>query len=285
MQLIDGKELSKQVKQQVKQEVDDYISKGKRKPRLDVVLLGDNSASQIYVRNKEKSAKMCNIDSYTHVLPESSTKEEVEDLIVELNNNKKVDGILLQLPLPDKLKQYEEYFIELISYNKDVDGFHPINVGKLSLGLPCLTPCTPTGVITMLESLPVKLEGKHAVIIGRSNIVGKPLIQMLLNKNCTVTTCHSRTTNIEDITKQADILVVAIGKPEVVTKDMLKDNAIVIDVGINRKDGSKKICGDVDFEDVKDKVSYITPVPGGVGPMTIASLMKNTLECYKRNIE
>lgn len=284
MQLIDGKELSKQVKQQVKQEVDNYISQGKRKPRLDVILVGDNSASQIYVRNKEKSAKMCNIDSYTHVLPESSTKEDVENLIIELNNNKEVDGILLQLPLPDKLKQYEEYFIELISYNKDVDGFHPINVGKLSLGLPCSTPCTPTGVITMLESLPVKLEGKHAVIIGRSNIVGKPLIQMLLNKNCTVTTCHSRTINIEEIAKQADILVVAIGKPEFVTKDMVKDGAIVIDIGINRKEGSKKICGDVDFDDVKDKVSYITPVPGGVGPMTIASLMKNTLECYKRNI-
>lgn len=284
MQIIDGKELSKQVKQQVKQEVDNYISKGNRKPRLDVILVGDNSASQIYVRNKEKSAKMCNIDSYTHVLPESSTKEDVEDLIIELNNNTEVDGILLQLPLPDKLKQYEEYFIELISYKKDVDGFHPINIGKLSLGLPCSTPCTPTGVITMLESLPAKLEGKHAVIIGRSNIVGKPLIQMLLNKNCTVTTCHSRTTNIEEITKQADILVVAIGKPEFVTKDMVKDGAIVIDVGINRKEGSKKICGDVDFENVKDKVSYITPVPGGVGPMTIASLMKNTLECYKRNI-
>ena len=284
MQLIDGKELSKQVKQQVKQEVDNYISKGNRKPRLDVILVGDNSASQIYVKNKERAAKACNIDSYTHVLPESSTKEDVEDLIIELNNNTEVDGILLQLPLPDKLKQYEEYFIELISYKKDVDGFHPINVGKLSLGLPCSTPCTPTGVITMLESLPVELEGKHAVIIGRSNIVGKPLIQMLLNKNCTVTTCHSRTTNIEEITKQADILVVAIGKPEFVTKDMVKDRAIVIDVGINRKDGSKKIYGDVDFEDVKDKVSYITPVPGGVGPMTIASLMKNTLECYKRNI-
>lgn len=279
--IINGRELSNIVKAEVKVEIDKILTSGKRKPNLAVILVGDDEASKIYVKNKQKAAEEINIDSQSHFLPTDSSKSEVMDEIMQLNANDNVDGILLQLPLPDHLRKDENDLLTLIDPAKDVDGFHPLNIGKLNLGLPGPVTCTPAGIIRMLEETGQDLSGKHAVILGRSNTVGKPLIQLLLQKNCTVTVTHSKTQNMPEITKQADILIAAIGQSEFVTGDMVKDGVIVIDVGINRQEDGK-LKGDVHFDSVSEKATYITKVPGGVGPMTVAMLMSNTLDCYKR---
>lgn len=279
--IINGRELSNIVKAEVKIEIDKILTSGKRKPNLAVILVGDDEASKIYVKNKQKAAEEINIDSQSHFLPTDSSKSEVMDEIMQLNANDNVDGILLQLPLPAHLREDENDLLTLIDPAKDVDGFHPLNIGKLNLGLPGPVTCTPAGIIRMLEETGQDLSGKHAVILGRSNTVGKPLIQLLLQKNCTVTVTHSKTQNMPEITKQADILIAAIGQSEFVTGDMVKDGVTVIDVGINRQEDGK-LKGDVHFESVSEKATYITKVPGGVGPMTVAMLMSNTLDCYKR---
>ena len=279
--IINGRELSNIVKAEVKVEIDKILTSGKRKPNLAVILVGDDEASKIYVKNKQKAAEEINIDSQSHFLPTDSSKSEVMDEIMQLNANDNVDGILLQLPLPAHLREDENDLLTLIDPAKDVDGFHPLNIVKLNLGLPGPVTCTPAGIIRMLEETGQDLSGKHAVILGRSNTVGKPLIQLLLQKNCTVTVTHSKTQNMPEITKHADILIAAIGQSEFVTGDMVKDGVIVIDVGINRQEDGK-LKGDVHFDSVSEKATYITKVPGGVGPMTVAMLMSNTLDCYKR---
>ena len=263
--IINGKELAAKVRANLKIEVDGLKEKGIF-PKLAVIMVGNDSASAVYVRNKSKAC------------PENTTREELLNLIEELNNRKDVNGILLQSPIPKHLDIREAF--NAIDYKKDVDGFHPINVGKLAIGEDCFVSCTPAGVMRMLEEYKIDIEGKHAVVIGRSNIVGKPLAQCLLNKNATVTICHSRTKNLGEITKQADILVAAIGKPKFVTADMVKEGAVVIDVGINRNEDGK-LVGDVDYQNVESKAAYITPVPGGVGPMTIAMLMENVVKSVK----
>ncbi len=272
-QIIDGRKVAQAVTEEVKAEVAGMSAK----PCLDVVLVGDNPASQTYVRMKAKKAEEVGIISRTHVLPATITQEELEQLIAKLNNSKETNGILVQLPLPKHLD--EQKIISLISPLKDVDGFHPLNMGKMLRGEPCLLPCTPHGIITLIESTGVKLEGKHAVVIGRSNIVGKPTAILLLSKNATVTICHSKS-KLEEHCPRADILVAAIGRAKMIGANLVKKGAIVIDVGVNKVDEGS-LVGDVDFEAVKEKVSFITPVPGGVGPMTVAFLMKNTLEAKK----
>ena len=245
---------------------------------LAVIIVGNDEASQVYVRNKHNACEDMDIRSLVVRMDENSTKDEVINKIKELNSNSDYNGILVQLPLPKHLSKYETEILETIVPEKDVDGFLPVNVGKLNIGQDAITPCTPTGIIKMLEMEKINLDGKHAVVIGRSNIVGKPMAQLLLQKNCTVTICHSHTKNIKALTKMADIVVVAVGKPNFLTDDMVKKNAIVIDVGINRVDG--KLVGDVNFPMVKLKAGYITPVPKGVGVLTIAMLMYNTLKAY-----
>jgi len=277
-QLIDGKELAKNIRLKLKEEVEE-LKNADIKPRLAVILVGDDKASKIYVKNKSKACEDVGIEYEEHILPASTKMEELLELIENLNNDETIHGILVQSPLPQGLDANEAF--RKISPKKDVDGFNPINVGKLSLNQDCFVSCTPYGIIKMLEAYNIQTEGAHAVIIGRSNIVGKPLAQCLLNKNATVTICHSRTKNLKEITKQADILIAAIGKAKFVTEDMVKEGATVIDVGINRMDDGK-LLGDTDFENIKDKVSYITPVPGGVGPMTIAMLMHNVVKAAKQ---
>lgn len=285
-ELIDGKQIAASVEAEMANEVKELTEAGKQ-PGLVVVLVGDNAASQTYVAAKGKACQRVGIYSETIVKPAATTEEELLSLIDELNENPVFDGILVQLPLPSHIS--EGRVLNRITPNKDVDCFHPENVGKLVSGEGALRPCTPAGMIEMLRALPIETSGKHAVVLGRSNIVGKPIANMLLQAgdvgNCTVTVCHSRTQNLSDITRQADILVAAIGKPEFVSADMVKDDVIVLDVGINRvpADTEKgyKIVGDVDFTAVSEKASYITPVPGGVGKMTIAMLLKNTIECAK----
>ena len=277
MEIIDGKQLAKKTREKLRYEVEDLKKEGIQ-PKLAVIMVGDNSASQIYVRNKSKACNDVGIEFEEYLLPGTTKQEELLDLIEKLNNNKEINGILLQSPIPDGLDINEAF--RKISPEKDVDGFHPVNVGKLVLGQDTFVSCTPYGVMKMFEEYNIDLEGKNAVVIGRSNIVGKPMSQCLLNKNATVTICHSRTRNLPEITKNADILVSAIGKPEFVTADMVKDGAVVIDVGINRT-AEGKLKGDVDFENVSKKASYITPVPGGVGPMTIAMLMNNVVKASK----
>ena len=274
MEIIDGKQLAKKTREKLKYEVEDLKKEGIQ-PKLAVIMVGDNSASQIYVRNKSKACNDVGIEFEEYLLPGTTKQEELLDVIEKLNNNKEINGILLQSPIPDGLDINEAF--RKISPEKDVDGFHPVNVGKLVLGQDTFVSCTPYGIMKMFEEYNIDLEGKNAVVIGRSNIVGKPMSQCLLNKNATVTICHSRTRNLPEITKNADILVSAIGRPEFVTADMVKDGAVVIDVGINRT-AEGKLKGDVDFENVSKKASYITPVPGGVGPMTIAMLMKNCVD-------
>ena len=247
-------------------------------PGLAIVLVGENPASKIYVNSKIKGCAELGFESFAHYLPENVTEEELLNVIRELNADEKVDGILVQLPLPKHID--EKKVVETIAFSKDVDGFNPINVGKLAIGEKSFISCTPYGVVKMLEEYNINPEGKNVVIIGRSNIVGKPLLQCLLNKNATITICHSKTRDIKAITKNADILIAAVGRPHFVTEDMVKDGAVVIDVGINRNEEGKLI-GDVDFENVEKKASYITPVPGGVGPMTIAMLMNNVVEAAK----
>ena len=277
MELINGKELAKKIRGELKLEVEE-LNKKKIKPKLAVIMVGDDKASGVYVRNKSKACNEIGIEFEEFLMDSSIKQEELINLINTLNERKDINGILLQSPIPPHLNIREAF--NTINYKKDVDGFNPINVGKLSIGEDSFISCTPYGVIKMLEEYDIPIEGKRAVIIGRSNIVGKPLIQCLLNKNATVTVCHSRTKNIEEITKEADILIAALGKPKFVKEDMVKEGAVVIDIGINRNEEGK-LVGDVDFENVSKKASYITPVPGGVGPMTIAMLMNNVVKAAK----
>lgn len=277
MNIIDGKAVSKKVKEDVKAECEQLKAKGVT-PGLAVIIVGDDPASQVYVHNKEVACEACGFYSVKYALPAETTQEELNALIDKLNKDDKINGILCQLPLPSHLDDNE--VINRIDPLKDVDAFHPVNVGAIMIGDYNYLPCTPAGVMELIHSTGVDVSGKKAVVMGRSNIVGKPMAMLLLHENATVEITHSRTQNLADITKEADILVAAIGKAKFVKADMVKDGAVVIDVGMNR-DENGKLCGDVDFEDVKDKCSFITPVPGGVGPMTIAMLMKNTLTAAK----
>ena len=276
-QLIDGKELSKRIKEELKIEADKLKEKGII-PKLAVILVGDDSASKVYVKNKSKACNEVGVEFEEILLNSNTSMEKLLSIIDELNNRKDINGILLQSPIPKGLNIQEAF--ERIKWEKDVDGFNPINVGRLMIGQDTFISCTPYGIIKMLEACNIEIQGKNAVIIGRSNIVGKPLMQCLLNKNATVTICHSKTQNIKEITRTADILISAVGKINIVTADMVKDGAVVIDVGMNKNDKGK-LVGDVDFEKVKEKASYITPVPGGVGPMTIAMLMNNVIKATK----
>ncbi len=282
MVLIDGKKIALQVRSEVREEVAAAVSKGVRAPGLAVLLVGDDPASQVYVRNKEKACTEAGIVSFAHRLPADSTEGVLLDLIAALNEDDKVDGILLQLPLPKGLDSQK--CLLAINPEKDVDGFHPDNVGRLSLGLPGFVSCTPAGCIELLRRYNLPTQGKSAVVVGRSNIVGKPLAMLLQRRgafgDATVTVCHSRTPDLAEVCRRADFLFAAIGSPKFIKEDMVKEGAVVIDVGINRTEDG--LCGDVDFEAVKDKVSAITPVPGGVGPMTIAMLLQNTLASWKR---
>lgn len=277
MNIIDGKAVSKKVKEDVKAECEQLKAKGIT-PGLAVIIVGDDPASQVYVHNKEVACEACGFYSVKYALPAETTQDELNALVDKLNKDDKINGILCQLPLPSHLDDKE--VINRIDPLKDVDAFHPVNVGAIMIGDYNYLPCTPAGVMELIHSTGVDVSGKKAVVMGRSNIVGKPMAMLLLHENATVEITHSRTQNLADITKEADILVAAIGKAKFVKADMVKDGAVVIDVGMNR-DENGKLCGDVDFEDVKDKCSFITPVPGGVGPMTIAMLMKNTLTAAK----
>lgn len=274
--LIDGKKISTEIKDETKAKVAELKEQG-IEISLAVVQVGDNPASCVYVRNKKKACEYVGIKSVSHELPEETTEAELLELIDKLNNDDSINGILVQLPLPKHMD--ENKVIDAISPYKDVDGFHLMNVGALSTGQKGFVSCTPYGIIQLLKRSNIEIAGKHCVVIGRSNIVGKPMSMLLLRENGTVTVVHSKTQNMKEITKQADILVVAIGRPKFVDDTFIKEGAVVIDVGINR-DEDNKICGDVDFEKVEPKASAITPVPGGVGPMTIAMLMNNCLESY-----
>ena len=277
MTIIDGKKVSAEVKEQVRIETEALKAKGVT-PGLAVILVGDDPASRVYVNNKKKACELVGVKSVEYALPATTTQEELLALVNELNERKDINGILCQLPLPKGLD--DAAVIEAISPLKDVDAFHKQNVGRIMLGDYDFLPCTPAGIMEMLHSYDISVDGKRCVVIGRSNIVGKPMAMLLLHENGTVTVCHSHTKNLSEITREADVLVAAIGVAKFVKADMVKDGAVVIDVGMNR-DENNKLCGDVDFDDVKDKCSFITPVPGGVGPMTIATLMKNTLKAAK----
>lgn len=274
MEIIDGKKLAKKIRGNLKIKCDELKEKG-IKPKFAVIMVGNDKASQIYVKNKSKACEEIGIEFEEYLLDENVNQEELIQQIEELNNDKTIHGILLQSPIPSHLDINEAF--RTIAPEKDVDGFNPVNVGKLCLNQDTLVSCTPYGIMKMFEAYNIDLTGKNVTILGRSNIVGKPLIQCCLNKNATVTVCHSKTKNLKERTKEADVVIAAIGKSKFVTADMIKQGAVVIDVGINRgEDG--KITGDVDFENVSQKASYITPVPGGVGPMTIAMLMNNVIK-------
>lgn len=276
-EILDGKLVSQRIKENLKTEVDE-LKKNGIFPKLAVIMVGEDPSSKIYVRNKSIACEEIGIEYEEYLLKDDTTMEELLGLINKLNQDDSVNGILLQSPIPRGLDINEAF--KAIDPKKDVDGFNPCNVGKLCLGQDSLISCTPYGIIRLLEEYGIEIEGKDAVVVGRSNIVGKPMMQCLLNKNATVTICHSKTIKLERATKKADILVVAVGKPKFVTKDMVKEGAIVVDVGINRgEDG--KLCGDVDYDEVSKIASYITPVPGGVGPMTIAMLMNNIVKAAK----
>ncbi len=275
-QIIDGKAISTQIKDELKEQVAEMKAKGITLC-LAVIQVGADPASCVYVRNKKKACEYVGIESLSYELPEETTEEQLLDLIRELNARKDVNGILVQLPLPKGLN--EEKILDEIDPLKDVDGFHPMNVGNLSIGRKGFVSCTPAGVIQLLKRSGIEIAGKECVVIGRSNIVGKPMGMLLLRENGTVTTAHSKTKNLQEVTKRADILVAAVGKPRMITADYVKEGAVVIDVGIHRNEDNK-LCGDVDYESVAPKCSAITPVPGGVGPMTIAMLMKNCVESY-----
>lgn len=292
MKLIDGKLISNQLKEEIAQEVKQITSSGKRPPHLAVIIVGEDGGSQVYVKNKIKSCEFVGFKS-THIeLPNSTTEKELLEKVNQLNNDPELDGFIVQLPLPEDIS--DEKIIEAIDPKKDVDGFHPTNMGKLTVGLPAFVSATPFGIVELIKRYNIKTDGKHVVILGRSNIVGRPISILLSQKkqfgNATVTVCHSRTPNIEEITKQADILIAAIGIPEFVKGNMVKEGVVVIDVGTTRIKSDKtksgwKLKGDVNFDEVSKKASYITPVPGGVGPMTIASLLANTMIAYKNNIQ
>ena len=274
MQLIDGKAVSQAVKERVRDEI---AQKG-LKIGLAVVIVGNDQASRVYVNNKKKACEFCGITSYEYALPEETTEEQLLELVDTLNRDIKVNGILVQLPLPKHID--EKKIIEHISPMKDVDAFHAVNVGRIMIGDYAFLPCTPAGVMELIHSTGTEVAGKECVVIGRSNIVGKPMAMLLLHENGTVTVCHSRTKNLAEVCRSADILVSAVGRAGFVTADMVKEGAVVIDVGMNRN-AEGKLCGDVDFDGVAPKCSFITPVPGGVGPMTIAMLMENTLRAKK----
>lgn len=276
--IISGKELAQQKREEMKREVAELAKVG-LKPGLAVILVGNNPASRSYVKGKEKASMEVGIYSRLIEMPEETTEAELLAEIDRLNADATIHGILVQLPLPAQID--EKLVIERIDPTKDVDGFHPISVGKMMIGEETFLPCTPFGIVEMIKSINVEIAGKHVVVIGRSNIVGKPVGQLLLNENATVTYCHSRTKNLPEITKQADILVVAIGKANVIGADHIKQGAVVIDVGVNRLD-TGKLCGDVIFDEAKEVALYLTPVPGGVGPMTITMLLHNTIEAAKR---
>lgn len=275
--IIDGKQISAQVKQAVAEEVAQLKTEGIH-PGLAVVLVGDNPASKVYVGSKEKACEQLGIYSEKYLLPGETTEEELLELVEKLNHKPEINGILVQLPLPEQIN--EETIINAIDPIKDVDAFHPNNVGKIMIGDFDFLPCTPAGIMDLIASTGVSIEGKNCVVIGRSNIVGKPMAMLLLHKNGTVTICHSRTQNLAEITRKADILVAAVGRANFVTGDMVKEGAVVIDVGMNRLENGK-LCGDVNFAEASKKAGYITPVPGGVGPMTIATLMRNTVTAAK----
>ena len=277
MTVIDGKIVSQKVKEEVKEEIK-FLKDQKRQVTLAVIIVGNDPASRIYVNNKKKACEYVGINSEEYALPENVKQEEVIELIDRLNKKQTVNGILVQLPLPKHID--EKAVIESISKVKDVDAFSYENVGRIMTGNFRFLPCTPAGILELLYNYKIKIEGKNCVIIGRSNIVGKPMAMLLLKENATVTICHSKTRNLADICRNADILISAVGKANFVKSDMVKKDSVVIDVGMNR-DESGKLCGDVDFNDVKNKVSYITKVPGGVGPLTIAQLMRNTLKAFK----
>lgn len=272
--IIDGKALSLSIRESLKTEAARFESKYGRKVGLAVIKAGNNPASEVYVRNKIKACEDVGVKSFSYNLPEETGEAELSELITALNSDANVDGILVQLPLPQGID--EKKMLALISPEKDADGFHAVNAGGLMLGLPCTKPCTPAGIIELIKSTGERIAGKNAVVIGRSNIVGKPAAMLLLAENATVTICHSKTADLKSHTKNADIIVAAVGIKEFVKGDMIKDGAIVIDVGMNRADG--KLYGDVAFDQAIEKASYITPVPGGVGPMTVTMLIKNTIE-------
>lgn len=275
--LIDGKAIAARVKEEVAREAAELAQRGIR-AGLAVVIVGDDPASRIYVNNKKKACEACNIRSYEYALPESTSEEDLLALVEKLNADPAVSGILVQLPLPRQIS--EQKVIAAISPEKDVDAFHAVNVGKIMIGDFDFLPCTPAGCLELIDSTGVSIEGKRCVVIGRSNIVGKPMAMLLLHRNGTVTICHSKTRGLREICREADILVAAVGKPKFVTADMVKEGAVVIDVGMNRLENGK-LCGDVDFDAVREVAGWITPVPGGVGPMTIAMLMRNTLSAAK----
>lgn len=281
-ELLDGKAIAEEIRSKVKLEVDARIKAGKIVPGLATVLVGENPASQVYVRSKHKACQEAGIQSFGYDLPATSSQEEVELLVKQLNQDPKVHGILVQLPLPSGLD--EERVLNMISIEKDVDGFHPLNIGRLAQKGrdPLFIPCTPAGTMYLIEKVIPKIEGKNAVVLGRSNIVGMPVALLLVRSNATVTICHSRTKNLPEVVRQADILVAAVGRAEMVKGDWIKPGAVVIDVGVNRVDDATakrgyRLVGDVDFEEAKEVAGVITPVPGGVGPMTIAMLLTNTL--------
>lgn len=274
MNLIDGKAVSQSVKERVRDEI---AEKG-LKIGLAVIIVGNNQASRVYVNNKKKACEFCGITSIEYALPEETTEEQLLELVEACNKDKNINGILVQLPLPSQIN--EKTVIEHIDPNKDVDAFHAVNVGKIMIGEYSFLPCTPAGIMELIHSTGTEVSGKECVVIGRSNIVGKPMAMLLLHENGTVTICHSKTKNLAEVCRRADILVAAVGKRGFVTADMVKEGAVVIDVGMNRN-AEGKLCGDVDFENVAQKCSCITPVPGGVGPMTIAMLMENTLRAKK----
>jgi methylenetetrahydrofolate dehydrogenase (NADP+)/methenyltetrahydrofolate cyclohydrolase len=280
--IIDGKAVAKEVQKQVKEEVDGLERRWGLVPGLAVVLVGDDPASHIYVRTKEKACKEAGIESFEHLLPATISEKELLALVNQLNKNKSVHGILVQLPLPPHI--HAERILEAVSPHKDVDGFHPVNQGMLVLGAGGFRPCTPMGIMKLLESINCDPKGKNAVVVGRSNIVGKPVALMLLGKHATVTICHSRTVSLRDEVGRADILVAAIGKAGLIRGDWIKPGAVVIDVGVNRL-ASGKLSGDVEFESAKERASAITPVPGGVGPMTICMLLYNTLKAAKDSLQ
>ena len=276
--LIDGKQISANVKEQVRIETEQLQKKHGIQPALAVVIVGNDPASRVYVNNKKKACELVGFKSFEYALPEDTTQEELLELVHTLNDDKNVNGILVQLPVPKQID--DKAIIQAISPEKDVDAFHAENVGQIMIGDYKFLPCTPAGVMELIDSTGVEISGKKCVVIGRSNIVGKPMAMLLLHRSGTVTICHSRTVDLPSITREADILVAAVGKANFVTGDMVKEGAVVIDVGMNRLENGK-LCGDVNFAEVEPKASYITPVPGGVGPMTIAMLMKNTLTATK----
>lgn len=279
--IMDGKALSLKLKEQMKQRIEQLKQQGIN-PKLVVVLVGDNSASQVYVRNKHKSCGEVGIESEVITMPEQTTQQELLEVVERLNQDETVDGILVQLPLPKQID--EKTVLRSILPEKDVDGFHPVNVGLLSIGDECFAPATPSGIIAMFQEYGIDIAGKNCVIIGRSNIVGKPMAALLLKNHATVTICHSKTEDLASYTRRADVVIVATGHRHTLTADMVKEGAVVVDVGMNRNEQGK-LCGDVDYEEVKEKASFITPVPGGVGPMTITELLENTIQaaqCHHR---